>query len=356
MTMLADQTDGVIGIDTHRDILTAAAVTPVGSLLGQVAVPADAAGYQRLLDFGRVQIPGRRCFAVEGVGSYGAGLARMLAERGEWVVEADRPPSRPARRGGKTDALDAVRAAREALAQEHQATPRRRGDRQALRVLLATRHAAVAARTRAINQLKALIVGAPEELRAELRGRSTGGQVSYCAALRERPTRSLEHRSTVRALGCTARRIQALAAEAAELEGELGRLVQAIAPWLLELPGVGPISAAQVLVSWSHAGRLRSEAAFAALAGVSPIPASSGQVTRHRLNRGGDRRLNRALHTIAVVRLRDGPETGGYAARRRADGKSPREIRRCVKRAVARQLFRLLERLDRPGVEVARVW
>jgi transposase len=145
------------------------------------------------------------------------------------------------------------------------------------------------------------------------------------------------------------------AAGPAGLEGEIDRLVRAVAPWLLELPGVGPISAGQVLVSWSHAGRLRSEAAFAALAGVSPIPASSGQVTRHRLNRGGDRQLNRALHTIALVRLRDDPETRGYAARRRADGKSPREIRRCVKRAVARQLFRLLERLDRPGVEVARV-
>jgi transposase len=219
----------------------------------------------------------------------------MLADHGEWVVEVDRP-SRPARRGGKTDALDAVRAAREALAQERPAAPRQRGDRQALRVLLATRHGAVVSRTCAINQLKALIVGAPEELRAELRGRSTNSQVAYCAALRDRPGRSLEHRMTVRVLRSTARRIQALAAEAAELEGELGRLVAAVAPWLLELPGVGPLSAAQVLVSWSHVGRVRSEAAFAALAGVSPIPASSGQVIRHRLNRGGDRQLNRALH------------------------------------------------------------
>jgi len=140
-----------------------------------------------------------------------------------------------------------------------------------------------------------------------------------------------------------------------ELRAELDRLVAAVAPWLLKLPGVGPISAAQVLVSWSHAGRLRSEAAFAALAGVSPIPASSGQVTRHRLNRGGDRRLNRALHTVALVRLRDDPTTRAYAARRRAEGKSPREIRRCVKRAIARHLFKLLQRFDRPDVEVVRV-
>jgi transposase len=171
MTVLADRVDGVIGVDTHRDTLTAAATTAVGGLLGQLVVTADAAGYQQLLDFARAHVPGRRCFAVEGAGSYGAGLTRLLADRGEWVVEVDRP-SRPARRGGKTDALDAIRAAREALAQQHPAVPRRRGDREDLRVLLATRQGAVTARTCAINQLKALIVGAPEELRAELRARA----------------------------------------------------------------------------------------------------------------------------------------------------------------------------------------
>jgi transposase len=192
-------------------------------------------------------------------------------------------------------------------------------------VLLATRQGAVTARTCALNQLKAFIVAAPEELRAECRGRRTSIQVSYCAGLRDRPARSLEHRMTVRALRSTAQRVQVLTAEAIALETELNRLVRAVAPWLLELPGMGPISAAQVLVSWSHAGRLRSEAAFAALAGASPIPASSGQITRHRLNRGGDRRLNRALHTVAVARLRDDPATRAYAARRRAEGKSPRD-------------------------------
>ncbi len=160
---------------------------------------------------------------------------------------------------------------------------------------------------------------------------------------------------TVRALRSTAHRIQLLAVEAAKLRAELERLVVAIAPWLLELPGVGPISAAQVLVSWSHAGRLRSEAAFAALAGANPIPASSGQVTRHRLNRSGDRQLNRALHTIVVARLRDDPTTRAYAARRRAEGKSVRDIRRCLKRAVARQLFKLLERYDPAQVQPATI-
>ncbi len=160
---------------------------------------------------------------------------------------------------------------------------------------------------------------------------------------------------TARALHVTAQRIRVLAAEAAELHDEIGRLVQAVAPWLLELPGMGPISAGQVLVSWSHAGRLRSEAAFAALAGVSPIPASSGQVTRHRLNRSGDRQLNRALHTIVVARLRDDPATRAYAARRRGEGKSVRDIRRCLKRTVARQLFKLLERYGSAAVEVTAV-
>jgi transposase len=197
-------------------------------------------------------------------------------------------------------------------------------------------------------------VGAPEELRAELRGRRTSSQIDYCASLRERPTRSLEHRATVRALRLTAQRIQFLAAEADQLQAELTVLVRAVAPWLLEVPGVGPLSAAQVLVSWSHAGRFRSEAAFAALAGVNPIPASSGQVTRYRLNRGGDRQLNRTLHTILLVRLRTDPDTRTYLARRTAEGKSRRDAKRCLRRVIARQLFRLLERYDQPGVEVIR--
>jgi transposase len=223
-------------------------------------------------------------------------------------------------------------------------------------VLLTTRRTALAARVAAVNQLKALLVSAPEELRAKLPDLPTNQQVAVCAALRDRPTKSLEHRMTARALRCTARRVHALQAAAEELLAELERLVAAIAPWLLEAFGVGPVSAAQLLVSWSHAGRLRSEAAFAALAGVSPIPASSGQVTRHRLNRSGDRQLNRALHTIVLARLRDEPETRAYAARRRSEGKSARDVRRCLKRVVARQLFKLLERLDRPGVELASLW
>ena len=354
MAMLAERVDGVIGVDTHRDTLAAAAVTNLGGVLAQTMASADAAGYRQLLGFAGVQVPGRRLWAVEGAGSFGAGLAAFLAGRGERVVEVGRPKRPASRTPAKSDALDAVRAAREALGQDHLASPRRRGEREALRVLLATRRSATTARVAAIGQLKALIVGAPEELRAELRGRSTASQVQHCASLRERPARSLEHQATVRALRATAQRIQFLAAEADQLQAELTVLVRAVAPWLLEVPGVGPLSAAQVLVSWSHAGRLRSEAAFAALAGTNPIPASSGQVTRYRLNRGGDRQLNRALHTILLVRLRTDPDTRAYLARRSAQGKSRRDAKRCLRRVIARQLFRLLERYDQPGVEILR--
>ncbi len=354
MSMLAERVDGVIGVDTHRDTLAAAVVTHLGGVLAKTSVNADAAGYQQLLDFARAHLPGRRCWAIEGAGSFGAGMAGFAAQHGEQVVEVGRP-KRPARRtGAKSDALDAVRAAREALGQDRLASPRRRGEREALRVLLTTRRCATLARVAAIGQLKALIVGAPEELRTELRGRSTRSQILYCASLRERPARSLEHRMTVRALQATAQRIGCPQAEADQLQAELTALVGAVAPWLLEVPGVGPLSAAQVLVSWSHAGRFRSEAAFAALAGTSPIPASSGQVTRYRLNRGGDRQLNRALHTILLVRLRIDPDTRAYIARRAAEGKSRRDAKRCLRRVIARQLFRLLERYDRPGVEILR--
>jgi transposase len=283
MAMLAELVDGVIGVDTHRDTHSAAAVTSLGGVLATTTTSADAAGYRQLLGFADRHLPGRRLWAVEGAGSFGAGLTVALQQHGERVVEVGRPKRPASRSGAKSDALDAVRAAREALGQDHLASPRRRGEREALRVLLTTRRCATRARVAATGQLKALIVGAPEELRAELRGRPTCRQVDYCASLRERPTRSLEHQATARALRATAQRIEFLAAEAEQLQAELTVLVGAVAPWLLEVPGVGPLSAAQVLVSWSHAGRFRSEAAFAALAGVNPIPASSGQVTRYRL-------------------------------------------------------------------------
>ncbi|WP_405547804.1 IS110 family transposase [Streptomyces phaeochromogenes] len=344
--MLAEQVDGVIGVDTHRDTLAAAAVNPIGAVLASTDSPANARGYRRLLDFARSQIPGRRCWALEGVGSYGAGLAAFLDQAGEQVVEVLRP-KRPAVRGGrKTDMIDAIRAAKEALSAEHPIQPRLRGEREALRVLLITRHGAVLASTAAINQLKGLIVSAPDDLRAELRKLKGPAQITRCAHLRDRPAHGVEHRMTARALRSTAQRVQALQSEAKALENEILGLIRQLAPELLDLLGVGPITAAQVLVSWSHPGRFRSEAAFASFAGVSPIPASSGLTNRHRINRSGDRQLNRALHTITLIRMRLDPATKTYVARRIAEGKTSRDAQRCLKRAICRQLFKILERSD----------
>lgn len=348
MNVLARSADAVIGVDTHRDTLAAAAVSLVGAVLASTQVSADARGYRALLDFAQAHAPGRRCWAVEGAGSYGAGLAAFLAEHGERFVEVCRP-KRPPRAGGrKSDAIDAVRAAREALAAEHLISPRRRGEREALRVLMSTRASAVTARTRAANHLKALIVCAPGALRTELRGRTSDAQISYCAKLRFRPSQSLEHRMTVKALRSTASRILTLRAEADDLEAEITQIVTSTRPQLLALPGVGALSAAQILISWSHASRFRSEAAFAAFSGAAPIPASSGLTTRHRLSRSGDRQLNRALHTITLTRARIDPATRAYLARRTAEGKTTREARRCLKRIIARQLFRHLQHQPEP--------
>lgn len=342
--MLAGAVDFVIGVDTHRDSHTAAALDAVsGGVIEHVTVPTDAFGYRRLLAFAEEHSPGRRVWAIEGTGSYGSGLTTSLLEHGERVVEIDRP-ARPARRdGAKSDDLDAVRAAREALARPHLAAPRARGDREALRVLTTARQGAVVARTKAIGQLKALIVNAPQSLRDQLRGGTTDEQLQRCARLRTLPSHSIEHRATVRAIRGTARRALALEAEAAEYETELEELVIAICPVLLDQPGIGTITAAQFLISWSHAGRIRSQAAFASLAGAAPIPASSGSTTRYRLNRAGDRQLNRALHTVALTRLRIHEPTKAYAARRTQQGKTSREIKRCLKRAIAREVYRLMQ-------------
>lgn len=341
--MLAGVVEFVIGVDTHRDSHTAAVVDgSTGGVIDQITVPTDAFGYRRLRSFADQHAPGSRVWAIEGTGSYGAGLTTSLLEHGEWVVEIDRP-ARPARRdGAKSDDLDAVRAAREALSREHLAAPRSRGDREALRVLMAARQGAVVARTKAIGQLKALIVNAPQSLRDQLRRGTTDDQLQRCARLRTLPTHSIEHRSTVRAIRGTARRALSLEAEAAEYETELEELVVATCPVLLDQPGIGTITAAQFLISWSHAGRIRSDAAFASLGGAAPIPASSGTITRHRLNRAGDRQLNRALHTVALTRLRIDQPTKTYAARRTHEGKTPREIKRCLKRAIAREVYRLM--------------
>jgi transposase len=342
--MLEGKVDAVIGVDTHRDRHTAAILDPNGGLVAQLEIPSDQAGAEALLGFVTERAPGRRCWALEGTGCYGAGLASFLAEQGEWVVEVDRPKRPRGRSGAKSDLLDAIRAGREALSRDHLACPRQRGQREALRVLHLTRSGAVKVSADARRHLKALLVTAPEPMRAELRRGTWLRQARACAALVAAPTDPVEHRATVRALRLTAERALAAHQEARQLGKELRALVQAMAPALLAQPGVGPVTAAQLLISWSHRRRLRSEAAFAMLAGVAPIPASSGRVVRHRLNRGGDRQLNRSLHTIVMTREAWHEPTKRYVARRTVEGRSRREIRRCLARATARQLFRLLER------------
>lgn len=342
---LAQDIDYVIGVDTHKESHSAALVNPAGGVISALDVTATEAGYSRLLTLAKRSARGRRAWAVEGTGSYGSGLAAFLAERGERVLEIE-GPRRPRQKPGKSDQLDAIAAAREALASNKLATPRTRGAREALRVLLTTREGALKARTQALCQLHALVVGAPEGLRSRLRHLSTDRLVTRCSQLRQQPGQCLELRITTLALRSVARRAHALETEAAECEKELARLVDELAPSLVDQPGIGTICAAQVICAWSHRGRLRSEAAFAALAGVAPIPASSGQVIRYRLNRGGDRQLNRALHTIVMWRMNFHAESRAYTLRRRADGKSDREIKRCLKRHLARRIFRLLKGLD----------
>jgi len=192
------------------------------------------------------------------------------------------------------------------------------------------------------------VVTAPSALRESLRGLSTRELVRTCSRLHLKGRHDDERRGAVLALRATAQRIGFLSEQAAELEDELDRLIRQLCPALLDLPGLGVVTSAQILVSWSHRGRIRNEPAFAALAGAAPIPASSGELTRHRLSRSGDRQLNRALHNVVLARMRTDARTGEYVARRRAEGRSTREIQRCLKRAVARQLYRFLEAHAQP--------
>ena len=341
--MLADELDYVIGVDTHRDEHVVAVVTaPAGAVVAGGAAPANARGYRELLRVVKRHAPGRRAWAIEGSGSYGAGLARFLAGRGETVLEVSRTPRSGRRLHGKDDSVDAVETARAALAAERLALPRSGGQREALRLLLIARRSAVDVRRQALVQLRAVIVTAPDDLRRELRSLPTGALLERCSHLRRSsgPSDEVTNRLVLRSL---ARRAQAATAEADELEHEILAHVRALTPALLDEPGIGPIVAAQLIVSWSHHGRVRSEAAFARLAGVAPIPASSGQTQRHRLSRGGDRQLNRALHTIVLHRRQHDQATKAYIAKRIAEGKSRRDATRLLKRYLARHLYRLLE-------------
>jgi transposase len=344
MVMLAEIVDVVIGVDTHKDTHTAAVIaTATGGVLATLTFDTTTEGYAQVLELAALQ--GRtRAWAIEGTRTYGTGLVRHLEHLDEFVIEVDRP-GRPPRRGGvKTDQIDAIRCGREALANEIHAQPRTGPQRDALALLLAARSSAVEASKIAQTQLQSFIVGAPEHLRDQLRVNATTFQrVTACRRLRHRRGEDLLTTTTIDVLVKIARRIQALEAEAATHEKAIMAIIKTWRADLLDLVGVGPIVAATVLCAWSHQGRFRSEAAFAVLAGTAPIPASSGMTIRHRLSRRGDRHLNRAIHVIVNTRLQRDDKTKAYAARCEASGKTKKDTQRCLKRYVARQLFRILE-------------
>lgn len=346
--MLAEGADFVVGVDTHAQRHAFAVVeVRTGALVGDWQLPACADGYREALRRVVELAPGRRLWALEGTGCYGAGLTRSLLAAGERVREVERPLRRGVNARLKTDALDALRAARAAL-ERPLAHPRDGGVREALRVLLATREQAVQVRRVGLNQLRALVVTAPDRLRERLIGLPRTRLATCCAQLRVPSTADEQIRASTLALRLCARRVRAANKEAETLEREIERLIRQLAPALLDEPGVGPISAGHLLLGWSHRGRLRSEAAFARLAGAAPIPASSGKTIRHRLDRGGDRRLNRALHTIVLTRRRSHPATIAYIERRTREGKTTREAVRSLKRYLARHLYRLLEAMPNP--------
>lgn len=344
LTDLREVVDVVIGVDTHVHTHSAAVLDArTGGVLEEISVDATADGYARLIEFADAHAV-LRAWAIEGTSAHGAGLTRHLQHGEEIVIELDRPVRAKRRNGAKSDPLDAIRAAREALARPRLGTPRSGGNRQALAVLLAARRSAVKAATDAQRQLFSLIIAAPEPIRERFRGQKLPAMIKTAAALRTHPSWDVETTATITTLRSLARRAQALSDEATEHEKAISVIVRSWRSDLLEHLGIGPIVAATVLCAWSHPGRIHSEAAFAMLAGVAPIPANSGQVTtRHRLNRHGDRQLNQALHTIVLTRIRHHQPTRDYVDRRTSEGKTPREIKRCLKRYIARDLYRTLE-------------
>jgi transposase len=335
-----------VGVDTHADLHVGVALDQVGRRLGTRAIPTTPAGFAELVawasGFGVLEQVG-----VEGTGSYGAGLARWLRARGLAVVEVERPDRhgrQARRRRGKSDPLDAEAAARAVQAGTVIGQPKA-GDGQVemIRTLRLARRSAMKARTQAANQLHALLGSAPDALRTRLRPLPLARRVAVAAAFRPGPTLATPTAATKLALKSVARRYQQLSAEIAALDAQLDRLVARAAPALVAVKGVGTDTAAALLVAaGDNPDRLRSEAAFAHLCGVAPIPASSGKTTRHRLNRGGDRDANRALHLLAVRRMAWDPRTRAYVARRTTAGRSKPESLRCLKRYLARELYPLL--------------
>ena len=332
------------GVDCHSRTHHAVALDSLGQLLGDAQFPATIAGYQDLCGwlegFGSIEALG-----IESTSSYGAGLTRWLTARRIRVLEVNQPHKHTRSRKGKSDPVDAEAAARKVLAGECVVVPKDTGGAiESIRQLRVAREGAVKARSAALCQLGDLIVTAPAELRESLRCKTLLGQARQCARLRPDPRRLAEPLHAAKfALRSLALRIVALEKEVSQLDQALETLVRRAAPRTISLLGVGTQHAGQLLVTaGQNIERLTSEAAFAHLCAAAPIPASSGLTRRYRLNRGGDRSANRTLHMIAVVRLRYCPRTRAYAARRTAEGLSKREIIRCLKRYIAREVFRAL--------------
>ncbi len=333
------------GVDTHLDVHVAAALDPLGALLGSEPFATTPAGYKQLLGwlegFGDVAKIG-----IEGTGSYGAGLARFLRRRGVEVIEVDRQNRQARRRSGKSDPLDAIEAARAALGGRAQGHAKSKdGAVEAIRVLVIAKRSARQARVKALTQMRHLTVTAPDQLRCRLRGLTVPTLVAEGAKLR--PGRSTDPvtSATKASISSLAHRIQSLEREIDELDELLAPLLATTAPDLLALFGVGPDTAAALLVAaGDNPERLHSEAAWAHLCGVSPLQASSGKVTRHRLDRGGDRQANSALWRIAMVRIAHDPETTAYFERRVKEGRSKPEVIRILKRYIAREVYRHLPR------------
>jgi transposase len=346
MTIVAHTHPFVIGVDTHaRNHSLAILAAPTGEVIDDAQFPATAAGLTRAVSWVARRTSGDLdvLWVIEGVGTYGARLARAAADAGYAVVEAARMSARANRGVGKSDPLDARRIAQAVLPLDVTALRRPRADsgvRAAVRVLVASRDHMSAERTAAVNALTALL--RVSDLGIDARRPLTSGQIATVAAWRTRQ----EDLATATARAEAIRLAKRVSALEEELRTNTKRvtelLTQSPARELLSQPGIGPVTAAVALTAWSHPGRLRSEAAFASLAGVNPIPASSGNTVRHRINQGGDRRLNRALHMAVVTRMRMDPRTRAYVERRTTEGRTPREIRRCLKRYLARQIYRHL--------------
>lgn len=343
--MLAETVDAVIGIDTHRDSHEVEIADATGRPIRAMRIGDDSAGFTQLLTAIADLAPGPRVVAsVEGSRSYGVGLARALTAAGVPVIECEQP-SRAQRRGkGKSDSIDAHLAVLTALRLDANRlpAPRADGDREALRILLIARQEITVTRTAQTNRLRALLLAGDDTDRQAARSPLTQTALAALAgrevpadAGRDQAVRQAEILRLALALSQAWRELK-------ENRAQPLAIVNDIAPGLTSQYGVGPVSAAQAIVSYSHPGRCRNEAAFAALSGTSPIPASSGKTIRHRLNRGGDRALNRAIHAIALTRTRNCPRTRAYINRRTAEGKTPREIQRCLKRYIARELYRAL--------------